>query len=118
MEKTIINPVILEWAINNAHLNIEDVAKKINVKEEYVLNWLSGNDSPTYRQLEKLSYSVLRIPIALFYFPEPPYENLTQSFRTLPDFIIDDLSPEFIRVLRNTTAMQLKLKELSVRLQS
>jgi Zn-dependent peptidase ImmA (M78 family) len=79
-----------------------------------VESWEDGSSAPTYVQLEKLAYTVFKRPIAIFFFPEPPDEpDPTGSFRTLPDFEVENLSSHTRFLLRKTRSLQLSLFELS-----
>src|SRR5436853_2511049 len=90
-----VNPALLVWARERSGLTVEDVAEAIGKSPLVVRQWEAGESAPTYVQLEKLAYGVFRRPLALFFFPQPPEEaDPHQSFRTLPDFEIDDLTAE------------------------
>jgi Zn-dependent peptidase ImmA (M78 family) len=56
----------------------------------------------------------LKVPIAVFFFPEPPeVPSINETFRTLPEAELDRL-PSRIRILmRKAKAMQLNLAELT-----
>lgn len=82
---------------------------------EVIASWEAGTSAPTYVQLETLAYRVYKRPVALFFFPEPPEEiDPERSFRTLPDFEIDDLSSDTRYRIRDARAMQLSLHELNM----
>ena len=85
-----INPVILEWALRDLNLSIEEFAQKVKVKPGRVRQWISGDAEPTYKQLENIAYKVLKLPLASFFLAEPP-ENLTikRKFRSLPEYLLD-----------------------------
>lgn len=85
-----INPVILAWALKDLNLSVEEFAKKLKVKPERVNQWLVSKSNPTYKQLEDISYKILKLPLAAFFLKEPP-ENLTikRKFRTLPEYILN-----------------------------
>ena len=71
-------------------MQFAEVAFKIGKDIDTIMSWGSGDNSPTYIQLEKLAYKVYKRPLALFFFPEPPDEEMPQqSFRTLPEYEID-----------------------------
>lgn len=109
-----VNPALLAWARQRAGLSIEAVADALGKAPEAVKEWESGQSSPTYAQLEKLAYGVYRRPLAIFFFPQPPEElDPHQSFRTLPDFEIDELSAESRFRIRQARAMQVTLSELA-----
>lgn len=114
--KTIIpvNPIMLRWARETAGLKIEDVARKFKKDVKEICSWESGEDSPTYVQLEKLAYEIYKRPLALFFFPEPPQEESPkQSFRTLPEQEILMLTPRLRFLIRQARAMQINLAELN-----
>jgi transcriptional regulator with XRE-family HTH domain len=110
-----VNPKILVWARERAGLTTAQVAEKMSRSVEEVEAWESDPDAaPTYPQLEALAYRVYKRPVALFFFPEPPEEKDPEhSFRTLPDFEIEDLSADTRYKIRQAHALQLSLYELS-----
>jgi Zn-dependent peptidase ImmA (M78 family) len=109
-----LNPALLVWARERAGLTVAQVADAVGKGSEVVASWEAGTSAPTYIQLEKLAYTVYRRPIALLFFPEPPSEpDPHQSFRTLPDFEIDELSAETRFRIRQARAVQLSFIELS-----
>jgi Zn-dependent peptidase ImmA (M78 family) len=109
-----INPEILVWARKRSGHTIEQVAAALGKGAAVIQSWESGEGAPTYVQLEKLAYTVFRRPLALFFFPAPPDEqDPHQSFRTLPDFEIEELSTETRFKIRQARAMQLSFAELA-----
>ncbi len=109
-----MNPTILRWAREQSGYSASDVAKKLNKETKIIENWETGISTPTYSQLEYLSYTLYKRPIALFFFPEPPKEqDLNQSFRTLPEHEIESLSSDAKYALRQAKAMQIALMELT-----
>lgn len=109
-----INPKILKWARERAGFSLEEVANAFKKDIETIQGWESGNNAPTYIQLEKLAYQLYKRPIALFFFPAPPEESdEKKEFRTLPDFEIENLSSDTLYALRQAKAMQLSLRELN-----
>ncbi|MDB9422589.1 XRE family transcriptional regulator [Microcystis aeruginosa CS-563/04] len=104
-----VNPTMIKWARERARCSLESVA----VKFKKIEKWESGEDFPTYSQLEKLA-EIYKRPLALFFFPEPPKEaEEKQEFRTLPAFEIDNLETDTIYALRQAKAMQLSLSEIN-----
>ncbi|WP_411824683.1 ImmA/IrrE family metallo-endopeptidase [Leptospira sp. 'Mane'] len=113
MGKIATNPAILTWARETAHLTLEDVAKSLKKDPKVIESWENGTDFPTYPQLEVLSYSLYKRPLAVFFFPSPPKEeNPEKSFRTLPDTEIEALSPQTIKLIRKAKVFQINLREL------
>ena len=68
-----INPTIVKWARERSGYTLEDVATSLNKDVETISDWESGEQAPTYVQLETLAGKYKR-PIAIFFFPEPPQE--------------------------------------------
>lgn len=111
-----VNPKILSWARERAGMTIAQVAAKMKRSVEEIEAWESEDrsDAPTYPQLERLASDFYKRPVALFFFPEPPEEKDPEhSFRTLPDFEIDELTSNTRYKIRHAHALQLSLSELS-----
>lgn len=116
MRNTVVgtNPGILRWARERASLSLDAVAKRMKKDSAVIESWETGDSAPTYVQLETLAYSVYKLPIAIFFFPDPPVEISPQEeFRTLPDVEIQRLSPDTRFAIRRAQGMQVSLKELS-----
>jgi len=111
---TALNPRILVWARERTGKRVEEVAEALGKRPEVVASWEAGESAPTYPQLEALAYKVYKRPIALFFFPEPPEEpDPEHSFRTLPDFEIEELSSDTRFKIRQARSFQLSLYELN-----
>ena len=109
-----VSSAVLSWARERAGLSIDEVAQALGKPADSIREWEAGTSAPTYAQLEKLAYSLYRRPLALFFFPQPPDEaDPHHSFRTLPDFEIDELSAESRYRIRQGRAMQVSLAELA-----
>lgn len=109
-----IQPIILKWARERAGYSLQQIAKAMKKDIRVVQAWETGEDAPTYVQLEKLAYQLYKRPIALFFFQKPPDEpDLERSFRTLPDFEMKSLDPDTHYALRYARSMQLALAELN-----
>lgn len=109
-----VNPTILRWAREKAGYSLEEIAQSFGKEVEDIERWETGETLPTYNQLEKISYTLYKRPIVLFFFPEPPREpDPGHSFRTLPDFEITNLSPDTRRIIREAYARQITLREIN-----
>ncbi len=103
-----INPILLLWARETAGYSIEDLAKEFPKLPE----WESGNQNPSYAQLESLATKYHR-PIALFFFPNPPEEeSVKKSLRAISEDEINNLSPHIRYLFRKAKSFQVKLREL------
>ena len=84
-EEIQVNPDLIAWARKRAGLTLEEASKKFN----RIAAWEAGDASPTYLQLERLA-GKLKLPLAVFFFPEPPsLPPIRESFRILPDAEFD-----------------------------
>ena len=112
-EKLPINVEVLKWARRSLRLSSEEVAQRLGAKVQTIEAWESGEDSPTYPQLERLAHEIYKRPVAVFFFPIVPEEETPKTeFRTLPDAIVDELPPEIIKLYRKAKLFQLYLGEL------
>lgn len=109
-----INPRVLRWARESSGYSVDEVARAIKRDIDVVLGWELGQGAPTYAQLENLAYQMYKRPLAVFFFPDPPEElDVRQSFRTLPDFELANLSADTLYAVRAARAMQIALYELN-----
>ena len=88
-----INPEVLKWARESAHISVEEVARRLKVKPEKIRMWESGKAYPTIRQMETCT-TLFRRPLAVFFLPEPP-----KDFHTLRDFRKKDKQAPYSRAL-------------------
>jgi len=108
---TSINPAILVWARDVSGTTLQEAQDKFGVDK--ITAWESGNDHPTYSQLQQLG-KFYRKPIAVFFFPEPPvYVDIPASCRTLPVDIDTVFNRDITKVVDWARAMQLNLYELN-----
>jgi len=108
-----INSQVLKWARLKAGIDVEEIAFRLKKDPKTVESWEAGESAPTYIQLESLAYKYYKRPIALFFFPEPPEElDPKKSFRTLPEFELENLLSDTLFAIRQGEAMQESLKEL------
>jgi Zn-dependent peptidase ImmA (M78 family) len=102
-------PALIAWARSRAGLSIEEASKKFRRIHE----WENGKSGPTYAQLEDLA-DAFRVPIAVFFFPEPPdVPSISKTFRTLPDVEFEQIPSRMQLLLRKAKALQLNLVELT-----
>lgn len=109
---TSINQEILIWARKTAGYSTETIANDKNYKN--IIDWEEGKKYPTYKQLKGLSIKY-KVPIAVFFFPEPPKERQLEkkSFRTLPEYEINNLTPLTRSIIRKAQAIQINLKDIN-----
>lgn len=94
-------------------MSIEEVAEKMKKDSETIKSWGNGNALPSLAQLEKLAYVVFKIPLAVFFMPEPPIEPpINQQFRTIPEKEIAQLPSSYMILVRKGQYYQEVLREL------
>ncbi|WP_292537965.1 XRE family transcriptional regulator [Mesorhizobium sp.] len=108
-----VQPALLKWARESAHLSLEEVAGRLKKAVEEIDAWESGANAPSYAQLEKLAYELYKRPLAIFFLPSPPAEPRPEAeFRALPDTDLRRLSRETVFLIRRARAYQASLVEL------
>lgn len=105
--KAHINPDILKWARERNKLTIEQLAIKMKRDSEELKMWENGEQDLPFGCLEDLAYKHFKVPLAVFFFPEPPVEpDPVNKFRRLPDFELERLSDDTYRKIRLAQAYQ------------
>jgi len=108
-EELPVTPALIAWARTRAGVSIADASKSF----KKIQSWEDGESAPTYPQLEQLA-EAYKVPIAVFFFPEPPsVPNIAQTFRTLPDTEFDQIPGRIRLLLRKAKALQLNLMDLT-----
>lgn len=110
-----VEPAVLIWARESIGLSRTDVAKSkyLDVSEDLVSRWESGEKRPTIEQLEKLAKKYKR-PLAAFLLPEPPTElPLPSDYRRFPSDTKPPLSPKTLLAIRRARRLQSVAGELS-----
>ena len=108
-----INPAIVKWARERSGYTRQEVAKSLKKDIATVSDWESGEQAPTYVQLETLADKYKR-PVAMFFFPEPPQEPNFADQSALRSSEIARLHPGIRILLRQAYARQLSLMELNM----
>ena len=108
-EGILITPELLRWARERAGFSLQELIPEFRG----IATWESGAAFPTYPQLERLSER-LKVPIAVFFFPEPPDEPpIRQSFRNVPSVQFEAMPRRIRFLLRKATALRVNLAELN-----
>ena len=106
LKLTEINTSIFEWA-----LEYSGEGNAISVKFPKLSKWISRDDFPTVRQLEKFSKAT-NVPFGYFFLEKPPAVSLPiPFFRTLDEGKPFSFSPELIDTVRIIEQRQDWLKE-------
>jgi Zn-dependent peptidase ImmA (M78 family)/transcriptional regulator with XRE-family HTH domain len=95
-----VTPSLLTWAREQSGYDPARVAKRLNVKEERLLAWESGELQPTLKQVENLAHMLHR-PLSVFFMPQPPQlPPLAAEYRRLPGVEPGHETPEFRLAIR------------------
>jgi Predicted Zn peptidase len=79
MDKVLVNPDLLKWAVRRSNITDGLLKRKFPKYEK----WLNGIEQPTFKQLEKLAAAVY-VPIGFMFLKQPPKENLpVPYYRTI-----------------------------------
>ncbi len=112
VERMPVSAEVITWARERLGYSLDELAEKRKDFKK-VAEWESGEARPTYRQLEKLA-SELWLPVAVFFFPEPPETpKIEETFRTLGSEQFDEVPPSIRKLLYKARAFQVGLSELS-----
>ena len=108
-EQIPVNPALITWARERAGYSLDDAAT--NFKK--IADWEAGDSCPTYHQLEKMA-DAFKVPVAVFFFPEPPeLPSVEETFRTLGAEQFDQIPPKIRLLLRKALTFQMGLAELN-----
>jgi Zn-dependent peptidase ImmA (M78 family)/transcriptional regulator with XRE-family HTH domain len=76
-------PSMLKWAREQQHLKIQEVSRALGIAEQTLLDWESGNASPSIAKLRLLAKRYKR-PLMVFYLASPVHGfSIVKDFRTL-----------------------------------
>lgn len=115
MTKIEINPQIFKWARQELNLSYTAIAENLKRGEDEIEKWESGEDCPTYAQLEKLAYKIFQIPIATFFLSEPPDDiSIKRNFRSLPDYLLELTSYRSLLAIKKAEFLRTVLFDIYV----
>ena len=106
MVEALITPKMIEWAIHRVDEDRAELARKLNVKPERIIDWENGSALPTFRQAQELARK-LRIPFGYLYLSTPQEEHLPlPDLRTMPAMGSLEPSADFMDVLYDALRKQ------------
>lgn len=92
MNRVAVNPKLIRWARQRAHLAVDDLAGKFLRLEQ----WERGEVQPTFKQLEDFAKAT-HVPFGFLFLPEPPEIPMPiPDFRTLPNQELCSVSPDLL----------------------
>ena len=91
---------LLQWARETAGYSPAEAAKRLQVSEERLASWESGDAKPTVSQLQGMADAYKR-PLSVFYLQEVPAKfQAMRDFRRLPGAGLRRLAPELTLEIR------------------
>lgn len=113
-----INPTILAWARETSGLEIEDAAKKLQLKDTKTASattkleaYESGKVEPSRSLLQRMAKQYRR-PILTFYLDHPPEKGEKgEDFRTLPESVLPKENAQVDALIRDIRARQSILRD-------
>lgn len=92
MERVSVKPELLQWAMARSGKGPDTFVSKWPKIEQ----WLTGESSPTLKQLESFA-AATHTPIGFLFLPNPPVENVPiPDFRTMAAEHIEEPSPDML----------------------
>jgi Zn-dependent peptidase ImmA (M78 family)/transcriptional regulator with XRE-family HTH domain len=110
----LVEPALLEWARRSANLEPLAAARKINVPDDRITEWESGDRAPTIAELRRAA-AVYNRALGVFFLPEPPtgFETL-RDFRRLAGGSLGEWSAALHAEYRRSHAQREALLEIAV----
>ncbi len=104
-----VTPKLITWAREKAGYSLDEAEYYF----KKIAEWESAVSSPTYPQVETMS-DKFKVPIAVFFFPEPPeIPPVSETFRTIPESEFDRIPQRIKALLYKAKAFQISLAELN-----
>lgn len=89
-ERVAVSPTLLSWALDRSGLTEEDS------RYERFSRWASGDEQPTFRQLETFA-TATHAPLGYLFLPSPPVEKVPiPDFRTMGNVGVSTPSPDLL----------------------
>ncbi len=106
MPEALVTPSVLRWARERASLEPEDLAQKLSVKPDRILDWEVGKNRPTFRQAENLA-RVTHVSLGFLFLPGPPKETLPiPDLRTAGSRAVGEISVDLRDVILDALRKQ------------
>ncbi|MCI2413052.1 MAG: XRE family transcriptional regulator, partial [Cuniculiplasma sp.] len=108
-----VNPEVLKWLRESSGWKIDEVSKRLGSTSEAILDFETGEKSPTLTQLRRLS-ELYKRPLASFFLSKPKEEKpLPKDYRFLPNRA-NVFDKKTILAIRRSRSLQSIGKELSL----
>ncbi len=105
-----INPLVLEWAINNSNY----ISKLTTSEYNNLQKWLSKEKLPTLNQLEKFSKRI-NIPFGYLLLKELPEDDLIKTdYRTINNAVMNKPSRDLVDTINDMEQKMLWMREYRI----
>ncbi|MBE0399515.1 ImmA/IrrE family metallo-endopeptidase [Halomonas sp. FME1] len=110
MNRVAVNPELVQWARQRAHLAIEDLTGRF----PKLGDWERGEVLPTFKQLEDFARAT-HVPFGYLFLPEPPLIPMPiTDFRTLGNQYVGSISPDLLDTIYAMQQRQAWLRETRI----
>lgn len=110
MNRVAVNPELVQWARQRAHLAIEDLTGRF----PKLADWERGEVLPTFKQLEDFARAT-HVPFGYLFLPEPPLIPMPiTDFRTLGNQYVGSISPDLLDTIYAMQQRQAWLRETRI----
>ena len=100
MATALINPKMLSWAIHRSGISVPELACKLNVREDKVSQWESGEKLPTFKQAQNFAHKT-HVPFGYLFMPTPPKDDLPlPDLRTVGGAYPNEPSAELLDIVK------------------
>lgn len=99
MEKTFLSR--LKFAMEKENITQTELAKKTNIRQSSISDWLNGRYIPKVDKIEIISRALNVNPAYLMGWEDYPNYDLSFKFVQKKDEIIKDLNPEIKEIINN-----------------
>ena len=106
MQDALIQPKLLNWAVERSGRPLEDVARSAHVKLDKLEEWENGKSLPTFRQAINIAQA-LRIPFGYLFLSSVPDDKIPlPDLRTVRNAEFEEFSLDLIDLINDTLRKQ------------
>lgn len=107
-----VKPDLFLWACERAGRSIDELARQKSFSKLPV--WVSGDEHPTFKQLEKFARAT-HTPFGYFFLPKPPEESVPiPDLRTVGNQYMGNPSPDLLDTIYAMQRRQAWLREMLI----
>lgn len=107
-----VKPELLLWASERAGQSVDELAQQQSFRK--LPSWISGEERPTFKQLEKFARATYT-PFGFFFLPKPPKESVPiPDLRTVGNKYMGRPSPDLLDTIYAMQRRQGWLREMLI----